>query len=231
MKLFAWIMGLVGAALLIGGGWLLVDTRQFVVRAEAAQGTVIELIRTRGRDGGAMFKPLVRYETATGITVAFSTSAASRPAAYDVGEVVTVLYDPARPDDARLQGSFALWGVPTVVVGVGVVLFMIGASVGLWPLWRARRTRRLRERGDMVLATFDRVERDSTVSFNNRHPWRVHARWVDPLTGQGHAFRSDMLWADPTGLWEQQAIPVFIERGRPQRYAMDVSTPPGAVGR
>ncbi len=230
MKVFAWIMGLVGTALLVGGTWILMDTQRFVARADAVQGTVIELLRTRGRDGGTMFKPLVRYETLAGAMTEFASSAASRPAAYEVGEAVTVLYDPSHPDDVRLKGSFSLWGMPIVLLGVGAVLFLISAGVGLRPLWRARRARRLRERGDLVLTTFDRAEHDTTVAFNGRHPWRVHAHWVDPLTGQRHAFRSDMLWEDPSGRWDQRAVPVYIERGRPQHYAMDLATPPGAGG-
>ena len=63
------------------------------------------------------------YETLAGATTEFASSVASRPAAYEVGEAVTVLYDPSHPDDVRLKGSFSLWGMLIVLVGVGAVLF------------------------------------------------------------------------------------------------------------
>ena len=206
---------------------MLVDTQRFVANADVAPGVVIELLRSRDSDGGVMYKPLVRYETAAGATVEFASGMASRPASYDVGEAVTVLYDASQPSKARIKGPFALWGLATIFAGLGGVFSLIGGSVGLWPLWRARRARRLREQGDLVLATFDRVALDTHVSYNGRNPWRVHAHWVDPVTGNRHAFRSDMLWEDPSGLWAQQAIPVYIERNRPSRYAMDLSKPSG----
>ena len=222
MKLFVWIFGLIGGLFLFIGIWMLLDTQRFVARASPAPGVVIELLRTRDSDGDVLYKPLVRYETAAGATVEFTSNGASRPAAYDVGEAVTVLYDPAHPHKARLKGQWALWGLSTIFAGLGTVFFLIGASVGLWPWWRTRRMRWLRERGDLVLASFDRVALDTRVSYNGHHPWRVHAHWVDPLTARRHAFCSDMLWEDPCGYWDRRAIPVYIERNRPSRYAMDL---------
>lgn len=223
MKWVGWIFSLAGLVVMGFGLNMLAGTQRFVADAETTSGTVIELLRSRDSDGDVTYRPLVVYETAAGAKVEFASSLSARPAAYEVGESVTVLYQPDRPRQARLKDRFSIWGPSILLSGFGLVFLAIGATTSLWPLWRAHRARRLRQRGDRVLATWERVALDTSIAYNGRHPWRVHAHWTDPLTGQRHAFRSDRLWEDPNGRWEGRGIPVYIERGRPTHYAMDLS--------
>lgn len=222
MKLFAWVFGLLGAVCLGVGLAFLIHTQRFVDRAEVAPGVVIELLHTRDRDGDVLYRPLVGYQTAGGALVEFASTFESHPPAYEVGEKVTVLYDPTHPDEARLRSFFSLWGIAAVFGTLGSVFFLGGAGAGLWVHWQMRRQQRLRACGDLVLTTFDRVERDPLIKINRRFGWRVHTVWIDPLTGQHHAFRSHLLREDPGGRWTGHAIPVYVKRGRPQHYVMDL---------
>jgi hypothetical protein len=64
------------------------------------------------------------------------------PFAYGVGDSIRVLYDPANPQDARLDTWASRWGESIGLVIVGLVLVVIGA-VGLWLLrLRTRRAAR-----------------------------------------------------------------------------------------
>jgi hypothetical protein len=65
--------------------------------------------------------------------VEFTGSVGSRPAAFDVGEAVAILYDPVNPRDARINSFFQLWFAPLILGFLGLVFTSIGggAVVGL----------------------------------------------------------------------------------------------------
>ena len=100
---------------------------------------------------------------------------------------------------------------------------MLGAGLGLAKRFNAQKLAQLRVSGDLVLATLDKVALDTGTTFNDRHPWRVHAHWEDPVTGQRHRFVSEMLWEDPSARMGQSPVRVYVDRGKPGRYAMDLS--------
>jgi hypothetical protein len=93
-------------------------TRAFIARAERTTGTVIS-----GRS-----TPVVRFETADGVSHTFRGRVSSNPPAFDVGEQVEVLYDPADPGDARLRGPMQLWFGFAVVSLLGAIFALIGCG-------------------------------------------------------------------------------------------------------
>jgi hypothetical protein len=125
-------LGLLGAAVL-----LVVDTRNDIARADKADGTVIDLLGERDSDGDTIYYPRVRYVTRSGNPVEFTGSVGSSPPAFDVGEPVSVLYDPAEPEKARIDSFVQLW-FPALILGVlGLVCAGIGGGGTLAAL-RAR---------------------------------------------------------------------------------------------
>ncbi|AOW15721.1 hypothetical protein LPB72_06495 [Hydrogenophaga crassostreae] len=198
-------------------------TQRFLDRAQMAPGVVTELVVSTKKVSSTTYKPLVRFETPSGAVIDFTSSVASAPAAYRVGEPVTVFFDPANPSEARVNGFFELWGIASIAGVVGTVFFLVGVGFGTAKWFYGRKLARLSETGDLVLATFDKVEPDAGTTLNNRHPWRVHAHWIDPLSGKRHLFTSEMLWEDPTERAGQSLVRVYVERGNPKRYAMDLS--------
>ena len=89
--------------------------------------------------------PHVEYTTTSGDTYNAYINECSNPRAYDVGETVTVIYNPAQPDQAQLQGGARevlgnILGLGFIVLGclpmaIGLVLVIIAAVVA------ARRSR------------------------------------------------------------------------------------------
>jgi hypothetical protein len=128
---------LIGLGLLGGAAFLVVDTRSDIARADKADGSVIALIGERDSDGDTMYYPRVRYVTRSGNPVEFTGSVGSSPAAFDVGEPVAVLYDPAEPEGARIDSFFQLWFAALILGGIGLVFAAIGGGGGL-VAWRAR---------------------------------------------------------------------------------------------
>lgn len=128
---------LIGLGQLGGATFLVVDTRSDIARADKADGTVIDLIGERDSDGDMMYYPRVRYVTRSGNPVEFTAAVGSSPPAFDIGEPVGVLYDPAEPEEARIDSFFQLWFAALVLGGIGLVFATIGGG-GALVAFRAR---------------------------------------------------------------------------------------------
>ena len=116
------------------------DLRRFKRRARRAEALCVRLI-TEWRSGhgddapSPIHYPVVRFRLPDGREVETRTAWGSSPAPAREGATCTVLYDPQRPEVARVEG---FWGDGTlvhtllVVVGSGVALFgAAGLAVGL----------------------------------------------------------------------------------------------------
>lgn len=78
---------------------------------------------------GSMYAPIVRFTTREGEVVEFTSKTRSRPAEYDPGDVVPVLYSPDAPKEAEIDSAFGRFGAPAILGGVGLVLAVVGAVV------------------------------------------------------------------------------------------------------
>jgi hypothetical protein len=85
--------------------------------------------------------PSVEYTTTTGDTYETLINECSSPRPFDVGDTVTVLYNPAAPDQAQLQGGarevmgnilgigFAVFGcIPTGLATVLLIIALVNVS-------------------------------------------------------------------------------------------------------
>jgi hypothetical protein len=104
----------------------LVDTRQFLATAAAADGVIVgtypaeRSVDTGGEHGPSVTRivhlPVVRFTTADDEVVRFRSG--TDAAGSRVGASVRVLYDPANPRDARVDLWLARW-----IPAVGPILF------------------------------------------------------------------------------------------------------------
>ena len=74
-------------------------------------------------DDGDSYAPVVEY-TVRGVDYRL-TGTYTNPPAYDVGDRVTVRYERANPENARLDSFVELWLFPVVFGGVGLLLAVI----------------------------------------------------------------------------------------------------------
>ena len=211
-----------GIVLLLVALYLVQITRTFLAEASTAHGTVIELVRNRSSNSNT-YAPVVRFVTQAGESVEFTSSTSSNPPGYSEGERVEVLYRIAAPQAARINGFFSLWLGPIIAGGLGAVFTLIGGALLLGPMRAARKQADLRQRGTRIVTTFQSVEQNTRLSVNGRHPFRVLTQWTNPATSQIHVFESENLWFDPTAHINARDIGVYIERGNPKRYYVDLS--------
>lgn len=227
LRIIKIIFSLVGLAMLAGALYLVNHTRQFVATAQTVEGVVIEILPMRSSSGNTpsnstTYKPLVQYTDLQGQTRTFQPSGSSNPPSHVEGEVVQVLLDP-QGQNPKLDGFLALWGAASIVGGLGAMFTLIGLGIWLVGALTARKGRQLREHGQVIEATIQSVGPNESVSVNGRHPYVLHCQWLNPQTRELHLFQSKSIWFDPSEHLSADKVKVFIDRGDPRRYLVDLS--------
>ena len=83
---------------------------------ERTTGNVVRLDESESGEGGCcVYSPVIDF-VAGGQTFTFESGNASDPPAYDVGEEVPVLYDPANPETAQIDSFFERWVFPIIII-------------------------------------------------------------------------------------------------------------------
>lgn len=118
------IMCAVTAVLFCGFGASVIYVRHFVNNAMEGKGHVTGLVRGSSKNG-SVFKPVVEFQTADGTRIAFTSPMGTSPPSYDVGESVTVYYDPENPHSVMLSGWLSLWFVSLLFAALTAVFGLI----------------------------------------------------------------------------------------------------------
>lgn len=121
---------LCGTLLLASGLYVWSNTNKFVARAKHVDGVIV-LMRHDVRS--LKVYPVIRYMGPEGQAHMLYLNTTSNLANYYVGKKVDVLIDTAAPDyqkTAAMDDFFALWGLPTIlmVMGVGFLLVSLGVK-------------------------------------------------------------------------------------------------------
>jgi len=227
LMLVAAIFGLVGVGLIAGSGRALHSTRSFLDRATTAEGTVVRLVRKVDSDGYDTFAPVVSFRV-KGSERTFTSSTSARPAAYQPGEAVTVLYDPANPADARIRSFSELYLLPLILFGIGLPFTGLGVGLLVWQRRKAQAREWLKLNGLRRQAAFVEVRHDTSVRVNGRSPYRIACEFK-LSNGTTRSYQSDMLWRDPTPLLKGPTVEVLVDPNDERRYWVDTSfLPPEA---
>jgi hypothetical protein len=132
---------IVGIGLLGAGIYAFFRQRSRMARAITTTGVVIELVKQRveGEYVGSRselgvkiekkyrYRPEIRFETPSGETVEFISGIAMRPAPYELGERVEVIYDPQNPHQAQINRFVNLWFYTLMLLFFG--LFTLGMGL------------------------------------------------------------------------------------------------------
>lgn len=92
---------------------------------EKTTGNVVRLQESNSSEGGCcVYSPVIEFR-ANGQTYSFESGNASDPPTYDVGEEVSVLYDPANPGTAQINSFFERWVFPIIIVPAMILAALI----------------------------------------------------------------------------------------------------------
>jgi hypothetical protein len=115
----------------------LVDSWRFMANASGAKGVVVDVVGVVERvqrgsgdrtyyENVTFFHPVVQFVTAREQVVRFQADEGTdKRSAYQVGDSVRILYDPANPRDAQLDTWFSRWGGPLIPVAIGLVMVVL----------------------------------------------------------------------------------------------------------
>jgi hypothetical protein len=257
------VFGVVGIGLLVASVVAVGHTRSFLADAVSAPGVVEGLVPRTSTDRdnrtSTTYAPQVRFTTAAGESVTFVSGSSSSPPAYQVGDTVEVLYVAADPRRARVHDWFSLWGLPTILGGLGAVFAAIGGSLAVAALRGRRigprpvagmavRTPRraapdeepdeepdaeadaeLRRHGVRVHADVQHVRPTGAVADNGSGVYRIVAQWLDPDRHEVRVFTSHDIPYDPTPYLAGRTVDVYIAPDDPSRHLVDISFLPGVA--
>jgi len=125
----AWLRWMIwlflGIAVLIGGVALVsgVLSTQAMARELSAAGRVVEFVGVAAMEGDdeTLYAPLVEFTAADNERYLAQAAGGSRPPAYSLGQPVTVRYDPARPQFARISTFWSDLGQYTLTLITGFI--------------------------------------------------------------------------------------------------------------
>jgi hypothetical protein len=114
--------GLAGAAFLLLAGWLLSNQFVFLYRAQRASATVVALeADPSNHKQNAVLFPVVQFTTPQGQAVTAQSTMGNYPPRYEVGQRVTVWYNPARPERMKVVSFFDQLFESVAALGLGLV--------------------------------------------------------------------------------------------------------------
>lgn len=129
----------VGFLIVVIGGAMLASQFRFRQRAGTVQGTITALRAVAtggsgpgisGMGGGLVYRPTVRFTTAAGQTLEVESRTGTNPAPGQVGNAVTVRYDPADPSRFSLTTTARASGcVAWALILLGGLVFVAAALV------------------------------------------------------------------------------------------------------
>jgi hypothetical protein len=138
--IFSGVVLVLGLILMGLGAVLFGRQRVYLRQALTATGVVVELLpmqksgdyRIKRTASGLevqrkyLYRPVIRFKAANGRTHKFMANVSSRPAPYQVGEQVEVIYDPNKPHKAYINRFLYRWFQVLMVFGFGVFLLLMG---------------------------------------------------------------------------------------------------------
>lgn len=125
----------VGIAFLGGAGYYWRQTDALLKNAVATTGEAI-LMREEDRhiqpqhrgEAEETYRPVIRFTTREGRQMQYESIVTSYPPRYSEGDRVRILYDPERPEWARIDDFTDLWLRPAFLAGAGSILVVLGAA-------------------------------------------------------------------------------------------------------
>ncbi|PZW63624.1 uncharacterized protein DUF3592 [Pseudomonas sp. URMO17WK12:I1] len=215
-----WIFPGIGALMLAGAVGIQVARFSDQAQMTRTEGSVVDI------EGGC---PTVSFSSLDGTLGEYHSGTCSTPPSFDIGERVTVYYDPQNLERARIDSFEQNWIGSLILGGIGAVFLALGLLFVLPPLLGKRRAAELLATGTPVQAEVVDVELNGGLTINGQSPYRIVAQWLNPQTNKLHVFRSENLWFDPGPYISESLVTVMIDPANPKRYSMDTRFLPELV--
>ena len=124
MRIASYFLFISSLLLLSGSIWSYIVNAEFVSTAQETTGEVVELVE-RNSDDSTTFAPVFVYLDKSGAKHKIYSSTSSYPPAYELGEIVPVLYNESDHKSAVINSTFNIWGLAIILAIVGLIDFIM----------------------------------------------------------------------------------------------------------
>lgn len=124
-RIVIWVITAFGVIAFVSGVAALVLTVKFVNSAVETTARVVHVQISYG-DDSTTYKPTVQFRDTNGRTVEAESWMSSSSYDFNVGEKIPILYDPADPENIRLNYFFEKWGFGVILTGIGGFMVLVG---------------------------------------------------------------------------------------------------------
>lgn len=122
---------LTGAMMVFFAAKFYISTQKLIQNGIVVNATVIDLVSSGSRRG-ATYKPVFEFSDISGNKQQFTSTIASRPPAYTLGEVVPIIYDAQNADAVATIGFWGLYRWTIVLLSIATPLLIIGGGYFLF---------------------------------------------------------------------------------------------------
>jgi len=214
------VITILGGAIFGGGVYLSQEKIEFYTQSTQTEGTVIA-IDSRRSGSTNYYYPVVSFESEDGNTYSISSeTGTSAPYDYETGEKINIRYIKENPQNAKIDSFFELWGMSTILLAVGLVLFLAGVY-GCYNFFHKIKLRKELPRTGKLIKLPGRVEPKFS---KNKTEFVVVTEWLNPADSKMYVFTSDTISYDPTSLLTDKLMDVWIDRMSPKKkHYVDIS--------
>lgn len=113
----------------LGVGYYFYRSSTQFVRSAVEVEAVVSEIEERSSEGSISYYPVFSFVDREGEVHRITAGWGSNPPSHEIGDTVTLLYDPAEPHEARRDGFVSLWLAPTIAGALALIPLMVGVIV------------------------------------------------------------------------------------------------------
>jgi len=125
--------------------------------------------------------------------VTFNSTSGSYPSPYKRGDRVTVLYDPKKPQRARIMSFRSMWLAPVLCFGIGGIMLFTGSVILMWGRLSGSKMEWFKFNGIPVKAEIEKLSVNKKNRVNGKHPYKIYAKYLNLQTNKIQMFKSNNL--------------------------------------
>lgn len=220
LKLFGWIFAAVGvimlAAAIFVGFSIQSSGRRMAERGVAAEATITSISRNVNSESTDVY---IAFEDQTGKILNIKLNVYSSDM-YE-GKVLNITYDPENPSKIRLNDSFMLTNLPTIICGGLSCGYLILGISFLFVTRKSKARKYLMKEGRAADAELIRVDHKTNVRINGAHPYVLVCQYIHN-DGQVYMMSSQMLKLDPTPYLYEGHVRFYYDNNDVTKYYIDV---------
>lgn len=210
---------IIGILMAVGAGYFSWYQFNFVSHSVRAQGTVMDMISSKGSKGGYTYHPVVDFKTPDGTLIKFTSGVGSNPPEFNKNDRVNVLYPPENPNSAQIDTPVDIWMGPVVLWILAIGFMIAGISIGMAAPISQKMKEELMRTGRKIDTAI--VSHKIAYYLNRRPIWKITSTYTEG--DKTWKFKSQGLTFDVSAIINSEGIttiPVWVDPTNMKKYYM-----------